>query len=259
MFPFEWHYHPELELTLIEAGRGTRFVGDVIAPYAEGDLVLLGAELPHTWSSETPGREKDANRALVIQFPAELMRGLQGPEFLAVHDLLARAARGLVFPRGCMRRAELVAVVEQGGVEAFCQLVRVLDRLARVEGARPIASVGQRFTPAQGSRRRHERALVFVADAVERGPVYLRDVARAVHLSPSAFSRFFKRMSGTGFAAHVAALRVAKAARLLVDTDRSTLDIAFECGFGNLANFYRRFREVHRVAPGEYRREFKRR
>ena len=38
--PFQWHHHPELELTLTLNSRGLRFVGDHVGEYGDGDLVL---------------------------------------------------------------------------------------------------------------------------------------------------------------------------------------------------------------------------
>jgi hypothetical protein len=49
--PFEWHYHPEYELTLTLNSRGLRFIGDHIGAYESGDLVLVSTEMPHTWAS----------------------------------------------------------------------------------------------------------------------------------------------------------------------------------------------------------------
>ena len=43
------HRHHHLELTWVERGEGLRQVGDHTAPFAAGDLVLLGPDLPHTW------------------------------------------------------------------------------------------------------------------------------------------------------------------------------------------------------------------
>lgn len=255
VFPFEWHYHPEFELTWIERGAGTRFVGDTVAPYAPGDLVLLGGDLPHTWSSETPARRAGAHRAVVVQFAAELFAAQSGPEFLAVRDLLARAGRGLVFNGTPVAAEEWHALAQARGLDAWCRLATLLNRLARAESS-PIASVGYRPAPRHGALRRHERALAFIAGRADAGPVYLKDAARSVHLTPAAFSRFFQRMAGVSFVAHVNALRIARATRLLIETDRAVADIAYTCGFGNLANFNRRFRALKGEAPLRFRRRY---
>ncbi len=39
--PFQWHHHPEYELTLTLNSRGQRFIGDHIGSFDDGDLVLV--------------------------------------------------------------------------------------------------------------------------------------------------------------------------------------------------------------------------
>ena len=47
-----WHYHPELELHFLVKGKGVRFIGDSISNFTDGELILLGENLPHTWRVE---------------------------------------------------------------------------------------------------------------------------------------------------------------------------------------------------------------
>ena len=65
-FPLLWHVHPEVELTLIESGEGWRQVGDDVGPSGPGDFVLLGSQVPHTWSAVR--RRRKWCRSVVAQF-----------------------------------------------------------------------------------------------------------------------------------------------------------------------------------------------
>src|SRR5262245_47700774 len=96
-FLFDWHFHPELELTLILAGRGKRFVGSHIGPYAGGDLVLVGANVPHTWMSSTEGG--DQHEAVVIHFPRDLLGpgSLDRAEMASIDRLLSSSVCGIRF------------------------------------------------------------------------------------------------------------------------------------------------------------------
>src|SRR5688500_13647329 len=100
-FDGRFHFHPEIELTLIESSAGRRVVGDSIEPFGPGDLVLLGANLPHQYVSHAASRAAPA-RAKVIQFRADILgeAWLRLPEFTHIGAMLERAARGLWFNGG---------------------------------------------------------------------------------------------------------------------------------------------------------------
>src|SRR5215210_1308208 len=94
-FDGRFHFHPEVEVTLIESSTGRRVVGDSVESFAPGDLVLLGENLPHQYVSDlTTGGTVAA--AKVIQFRTDFIGDswLQLPEFARVMTMLNRAARG---------------------------------------------------------------------------------------------------------------------------------------------------------------------
>ncbi|TDE10956.1 helix-turn-helix domain-containing protein [Jiangella asiatica] len=261
-FLFSWHVHPEVELTLITAGAGTRYVGDSIEAYEPGDLTLLGSGLPHAYVSGAPG----VHEAVVIHFrPDFLGAGLfQAPEFAAAGGLLAAADRGLRLTATAAQWRRLVELTSWDGARATLGL---LDALVDLAGAvphgdgdgvgcgRPLASAGYRARLRPDSSRRMDRVFGYLHERYA-DPIGLDDVAAVAHLSPAAFSRFFRRATGRTFTAYLTELRVGAACRLLADTDRAISDIAAGCGFGNLSNFNRRFRELKSMTPREYRARF---
>lgn len=66
--PFEWHHHPEYELTLTLNSRGHRYVSSDVRLYEDGDLVLLGPNVPHSWCSAERIDPDQPHVALVIWF-----------------------------------------------------------------------------------------------------------------------------------------------------------------------------------------------
>ena len=97
-FPFNWHHQAEHELTLVRLGHGRRFVGDHVASYAPGDLVLVGSDLPHSYQSDD--LPVALHEALCVQFRPDFLGSelVRTPEFAAAGRLLDDAARGLHFP-----------------------------------------------------------------------------------------------------------------------------------------------------------------
>jgi AraC-like DNA-binding protein len=259
--PATWHYHPEFELTYVEKGTGTRFVGDSIKSYNDHDLVLLGSNLPHHWSSdEYRGEVYDRHRALVLQFPPDLLgeQLRRSPELSVVDELLLRSQQGLVFPPEVSAR---VGGVMAGmlGESAFDRLISLLKCLRELATARcrPLAS--ESYSPQ--FQRRMQSRLYEVCRYIDEHltDVTLSQAMIADHagMTPSAFCRFFRNATQRTVTQYVNELRVGMASRLLIETDRSILDICLAVGFENSSNFNRRFRQFRAMAPREYRSKYR--
>ena len=74
-------------------------------------------------------------------------------------------------------------------------------------------------------------------------------------MTPVAFSRYFKRMTGRNVSDFINDLRISRAAELLRDTGHSVTHIAADAGYPTLSNFFRRFRERFGCSPLVYRRD----
>jgi len=259
-FTFGWHFHPEIELTLIVRGQGKRFVGDDIANFRDGDLCLLGPNLPHTWLSDTQQPTADNGAAsIVVQFlPTCFGQGFfDRPELRQIAKLLRAAEQGLQFT-GVARdvvAAKMATMDTLPPYRRMMALLECLDVLASSPDAKPLSSRGFAPSIAENDRTRIDAVSRFIFDHADE-PLRLEDAADVAHLSASAFSRFFRRATGKSFVRYVNELRVARACRRLSETDDSIAAIAFESGFGNLANFNRRFLEIKGMRPREFRTQF---
>jgi len=256
-FDGRWHFHPEVELTLILEGRGRRVVGDHLESFVEGDLVLIGANLPHFWQTVDTGRKA---RAVVVQFSAERC-GLaaDGPvaEWEPLRRLVAASGRGLKFPPSCASRIggsmkEMVRA--ETPADRLIALLTVLSSLAGIEGRRALASVRHAPTLDRRAEERLQRVYSHVLAHLQ-DDLSLASVAKVAGLSREGFSRYFKRATGRWFSDFLGELRVQEARRQLVETQHRVADVAFASGFGTLGHFNRRFLALTGRTPRQYRND----
>jgi AraC-like DNA-binding protein len=83
-------------------------------------------------------------------------------------------------------------------------------------------------------------------------------VAARANMNPQAFSRYFRKITFKRFIDYVNEVRIGKACRLLIDTDKTVAEICFQSGFHNLSNFNRQFHKVKALTPKEFRKQFNR-
>jgi AraC family transcriptional activator of pobA len=85
-------------------------------------------------------------------------------------------------------------------------------------------------------------------------PISLRDVARAVGLSPAHLTTVVGRRSGRTVQQWIVERRMAEARRLLAQTDLTVEAVGRRVGYSDPSYFVRMFRRRHAVTPLRWRR-----
>lgn len=259
--PFQWHHHPEYELTLTLNSRGQRFIGDHIGSYDDGDLVLLGPNLPHTWCSAEKIDPERPHVALVMWFTPEWAEPLADllTELAPVRAMLRGAGRGLAFSREAIRevRPAIEAMPDLPPDQRLLALMQVLTALTRDPAPQQLASPAAGRSPAApADRQRIDRILAHIHTHYQ-DEISIPELAGIAFLSVSALHRLFRRHTNTTVMHYVARLRVGEACSLLIGTDRPIAHIAEAVGYSNLANFNRQFRVIKMMTPRAFRAKFK--
>jgi AraC-like DNA-binding protein len=260
--PFEWHHHPEYELTLTMNSHGKRYIGDSVSDYEAEDLVLVPPDLPHTWSSNRSIDASSPQVAIVIWFDGDWARRMADccREYEPLRKLLRRAACGLAFdpPAGKAMRERLAQLLSSEARERLGAALDILCTLADAPG-RPLASPSA-FNQANAGPSGHEperiNRVLSVIDARFAEPLRLSELCEAANLSERTLTRYFVQHIGESVGRYIARVRIGHACRMLVDTSLPVAVIAARSGFANVANFNRQFRAAKQTTPAEYRRRF---
>lgn len=255
-----YHYHPEYDILFSLKDHAGEFLsGDHIGRLTRGTLIMNGPNIPHALHSGKPDESDPARPSLaVIQFSRESLGEdlLRKPEMQPVREFLQAAKRGYEFFGATAQRAGewIVAMETQTPFERFVQLLRLLHHFAASEEKRPLASPV--FSPSLKASdiSRLDEVLAWLRRH-RADPITLERAAAVAKMSPKSFCRFFKANTGKTLVEYLHELRVGEACRQLLENDRPVSEIALECGFNNLSNFNRRFRELKGMTPREFRRQ----
>jgi AraC-like DNA-binding protein len=257
--PFEWHHHPEYELTLTLNSRGWRFIGDHIGQYQAPDLVLVPPDMPHTWASTETLQESEPHTAIVIWFSRDWALRLAElcPEYLAIRRLLQNAATGLVFKSETAtqmvgRLPHLLSEVPQ------LRLHAALDLLVSLAGERA-TNLSKIAMTVPASRDGEPDQLTRMLNHLHKRfqePISIRGLCKVGNISERSLHRLFVKHTGESVSEYLCKLRLGRACMRLAETDLPVSMIAFEVGLPNLANFNRQFRRVRGTTPSGYRKSF---
>ncbi|MDP3180925.1 MAG: AraC family transcriptional regulator [Bacteroidota bacterium] len=260
-FTYPWHFHSEFEIVYVLKSSGKRFVADSVEPFDEGDITLLGSNLPHFWKSDAPTDAENANRvnAIVVQFNKDFFREEINsyPEFHRISELMKRAERGIHFSKTPDEKIGkmLKRLLKLNGIDRMLYFIKLLDTMAHTDNYRILASKAYQLEEQKELNRRLDKIMHFINTNYQR-KITQEEVASKIGMTTAAFCRYFKEKTGKGFIFFVNEMRIGYACKLLIENHLSISQICFECGFNNISNFNRMFKRQTGYTPGEYQQQF---
>lgn len=257
-FTFPLHNHEEMELNLIMHAPGTqRIIGDHIDVIDDIELVLIGPNLPHGWF--THHCTSDEILEVTIQFHKELFcqNLLQKNQLIYIRNLFENAKRGVLFDRETSRQisARILKLEKRSGFDSILELFSIIHDLSIARDTRMLSDVSFTKESLSFNSRRLERVFEYMNQHFQR-EITLEEVARLANMPEASFSRFIKLHTGFTFTENVTEIRLGHVSRMLINTTHSIAEIAYKCGFNNLANFNRIFKLKKGCTPKEFKKNF---
>ncbi|MBR2616149.1 MAG: helix-turn-helix transcriptional regulator [Clostridia bacterium] len=233
------HLHSALEIGFLEKGRSILRVEGECYPVEAGELFAVFPNLIHSYEAS-----EGAEGYLAI---------LAWEDLAPFHALLTERIPTLpVLPRAIWDQAGDLSLLFSLAAKESGLFERDVKRgYARVLAGKllPLFSLKRKDKESVGTLRE----ILDYLSAHYTEPVSRKSLARALGISESTVSHVFSGALKTSFPAHLKALRLQEALRLLEETELSVTQIAIRSGFGSLRSFNRAFQEELGSSPAAHR------
>ena len=242
-----FHWHSYCEITYIKKGHGYYYVNGRRYEVHEKDLIIFNNVELHGWQIED-----DQMEVVVMIFPAEFV---SMPLTMFDNDYLRPfMSRGSNFRNKIGADEEnadqIVDIIQDISREWKCagvgyrlmiksQILRILTLLIRhYQKCGTGKEESMLLSDKNRSMKRIETALYYINSHYTE-KLSLEKAAAVACMSPAYFSTYFKSVTHYGFSEYVTKLRLKKVKELEKTTDLNMFQIAMDCGFSNMSNFYR--------------------
>lgn len=261
-FNNRWHYHPEVELIHFKKGEGTQFVGDSIKQFRDGDLVLIGSQLPHYWRFDDLYFKEDSKQSADVRV-AHFCENFWGEQFLQlpenkmVRQVLEKAKRGIkvngktkIIVAGLLEK-----MLTAEGSERIILLLNALNVIAACTQVNVLSSIGFRHH-TEAIENDRINAIYDYSLANFKNKIHLEEIAAVANISPSSFCRYFKSRTKKTYSQFLIEIKVGHACKLLIENKFIIKQLCYESGFNNFASFHKYFKQITGKSPLTYQKEF---
>ena len=248
------HQHEEIQISFIEKGEGAVFAGDTISHYREGDILVIGSNLPHVFRSEV--HENEPSIMLTLFFTTNSF----GKDFFSlttfknIHPFLESSKNGFIIHNAPKKITKSFKKLKKAdNYERFLLFLGIIKWLSNNE--KELLSnhlYDKKITDNEGKRM--QTVFEHVMTNFQKN-INLDEIASIANMTKNAFCRYFKVRTNKSFFQFLIEVRIEHASKLLANnSELSVLEIAELCGFNNISNFNRKFKELKQKSPLQYRK-----
>lgn len=238
------HWHEDIELDYVLSGAVNAVVGGKRVRVEQGDFLFINSGELH----ETDADSEQEMRSVTLMLSYRMLK-----EYCPEIDCCSFDFRG----REMAKREICALLVECGEVETakkdFYRLE--LDILVRKIAGILLKDclVHNNLYAGTAELAPIRRAMAYIEENYRR-EITLEEISSAVGMSPTYFSRQFRKITGQTFRDYLTGIRLYNAYGLLCGSNELVSGIAEKCGFANVKSFIESFRRTYGTTPDRYRR-----
>lgn len=249
-----FHWHSYFEITYVESGQGYYLVNGKKYSMQAGDIIIFNNVEPHGWGVDNEDMLVDVI-VFSTDFVADHMRSLdyeylnpfveRGGNFknkLNGEDTITQDITASIhnIAKEWVRKEQGYHLMIKSDV---LRMLTLLLRYYQKEGI-PEESLQEKKI----AMKRLEEVF-FAIENKYAEKLSLNEMARSVYMSPNYFSAYFRKVTGISYSEYLTNVRIIKVKEMMISSDKSVTEIAIDCGFNNMSNFYRQYKKVTGSTP----------
>lgn len=260
------HSHDFVEICYVYAGSGYHVIDDQEYRVAKGDLFLINYEMTHGFYR---GREDKE----LLTYNLLFKPGFLDENLLPFHDFSSLTMSYLFkneWDDDLVREDLRLSSSDQREFDSLISKM-LHEYNARQDGYIAILRAHMielivKMMRAFSNRSTHDPVQPRKASMIEAAIRHLDDhynettslveLARKTFISKNYFCQLFKETTGMTVSQYTQQVRIEEASRLIIETDKSMAEIAYEVGYSDYKAFYVTFKKLKGVSPGEYNKKW---
>lgn len=248
------HRHPEIQITQIRKGKGFLLADNEVFPFQENDILIIASNVSHVFKDDSSTKFVSSVSLFFKHSNAENTL-LAIPEFTELASYFGKI-------KPCQKikmslQSEFSILFEKINNEK-----RLLDKLLSFQKLLLLLhhqlelSTSEKLSYSEKDGDIMKQIIDFTLKNFDND-ISIQDISAEIGYTPEAFCRFFKKRTAKTYISYINELRINKATQMLLNSNYSIGDIAFNSGFNNVTHFNRVFRKIKKTNPANFRKEIR--